>query len=67
MGPAVTDDERKRRNYVIAGAGGGFLLPLAGIVGALIFYSRGDNEAARILILGSVAGVIAYVLVFAAF
>ncbi len=59
--------ERKYRNYVIAAAVGGFLLPLAGMVGALLFYSRGDREAAGWVIGASVAGVLAYVIVFAAF
>lgn len=60
----INDDDRKHRNYVIAGAVGGFLLPLAGLVGALMFYSRDDKEAARILAIAALAGVIAYVLVF---
>ena len=59
--------ERKYRNYVIAAAVGGFLLPLAGMGGALLFYSRGDREAATWVIGASVAGVLAYVIVFAAF
>jgi zinc transporter ZupT len=60
------DDARKRRNYVIAGAVGGFLLPLAGIVGALVFYQRDDRDAARTLAIAAVAGVIAYLLLFSA-
>ena len=36
--------ERKYRNYVIAAAVGGFLFPWRGMVGALLFYSRGDRE-----------------------
>ena len=40
------EDERKYRNYVIAGAVGGFLLPIAGLVGAMVFYSRDDRAAA---------------------
>ena len=30
----MTPDETKRRNYLIAGTVGGFLLPLAGLIGA---------------------------------
>jgi zinc transporter ZupT len=63
----VDEAERKYRNYVIAAAVGGFLLPLAGMVGALLFYSRGDREAAGWVIGASAAGVLAYVIVFAAF
>ena len=65
MSPVNSDEERKRRNYVIAGSVGGFLLPLAGLIGALAFYQRDDQEAARIVGLASIAGVIAYVIVFA--
>ena len=63
----MDDADRKYRNYVIAAAVGGFLLPLAGLVGALLFYSRDDREAATWVISASIAGVLAYVIVFAAF
>jgi hypothetical protein len=63
----VDDADRKYRNYVIAAAVGGFLLPLAGLVGALLFYSRDDREAAAWVIGASIAGAVAYVIVFAAF
>jgi hypothetical protein len=63
----VDDADRKYRNYVIAAAVGGFLLPLAGLVGGLLFYSRDDREAATWVIGASIAGVLAYVIVFAAF
>ena len=63
----MDDADRKYRNYVIAAAVGGFLLPLAGLVGALLFYSRDDREAATWVIGASIAGVLAYVIVFAAF
>ena len=62
----MSEDERKRRNYVIAGSVGGFLLPLAGLIGALAFYQRDDPEAARIVGIASIAGVIAYLVLFAA-
>lgn len=61
----MTPEEKKRRNYVIAGSVGGFLLPLAGLIGALAFYQRDDQEAARIVGIASIAGVIAYLVVFA--
>ena len=63
----MDDADRKYRNYVIAAAVGGFLLPLAGLVGALLFYSRDDREAATWVIGASVAGVLACLIVFAAF
>jgi zinc transporter ZupT len=60
----VTPEERKRRNYVIAGAVGGFLLPLAGVVGAMVFYQRDDPDAARTLAIAAVAGLVAYLVLF---
>ena len=63
----MDDADRKYRNYVIAAAVGGFLLPLAGLVGALLFYSGDDREAATWVLGASLAGVVAYVIVFAAF
>jgi uncharacterized membrane protein (GlpM family) len=62
----MTPEEKKRRNYVIAGAVGGFLLPLAGIVGSLVFYQRDDPDAARTLLIAAVAGIIAYAVLFGA-
>ena len=59
-------DERKYRNYVIAGAIGGFLLPFAGLVGALLFAQRGDERAAERSPLASFVGILAYVLIFGA-
>lgn len=57
-------EEKKRRNYMIAGAVGGFLLPLAAIAGAFVFYSRDDADAARWCVIGAVAGLIVYVALF---
>ena len=62
----MTPEEKKRRNYVIAGTVGGFLLPLAGIVGSLVFYQRDDPDAARALLIAAVAGIIAYAVLFGA-
>jgi len=58
-------DDRKYRNYVIAAAVGGLLLPIAGMVGAMVFWTRGDERAARTVALVSLAGLIAYVILFA--
>jgi len=60
------DEERKRRNYVIAAAVGGFLLPLAGAVGAMIFWARDDSRAATTILAAAFAGLVAYALLFAA-
>ena len=64
-GPPTED--RKYRNYVIAAAVGGVLLPIAGMVGAMVFWTRGDESAARTVAIASVAGLILYVIVFAIF
>ncbi|MET0729980.1 MAG: hypothetical protein ABWZ03_02205 [Solirubrobacterales bacterium] len=60
----MTPAETKRRNYLIAGTVGGFLLPVAGLVGALAFWAQGDESAAIQVAAASIAGVIAYVVVF---
>jgi hypothetical protein len=57
-------DPRKYRNQVIAAAGGGFLLPMVGVIGAFIFFSRGDEHSAKIVGAASFAGAIAYGIVF---
>jgi hypothetical protein len=53
-------DPRKYRNYVIAGSVGGFLLPIVGIAGAAVFWTRGDERSAKIVAAASFAGAIAY-------
>jgi uncharacterized membrane protein (GlpM family) len=62
----MTPDETKRRNYLIAGTVGGFLLPLAGLIGALAFWQQGDEAAARQVALASMLGIVAYFIVFGA-
>ena len=57
-------ENRKYRNYLIAASVGGFLLPIAGMVGAWVFWSRGDERGARTVALASVAGLVAYVVLF---
>jgi len=61
----VSDDERRYRNYVIAAAVGGFLLPIAGLVGAMVFYSRGDRAAGSWIAGASAAGLLFYIVLFA--
>jgi hypothetical protein len=58
-------DDPKYRNYVIAAAVGGFLLPIAGMVGAMVFWTRGDQRSAQTVAVVSLLGLIAYVALFA--
>jgi hypothetical protein len=58
-------DPRKYRNYVIAASVGGFILPIAGLVGALLFASRGDERAAWTVGVVSALGLVFYVALFA--
>ena len=58
-------DPRKYRNQVIAASIGAFILPFAGIIGAFVFYERGDEKAAITVGVASFAGAIAYGALFA--
>ncbi len=58
-------DPRKYRNQVVAASIGGFLLPFAGLIGAFVFFSRGDERSAMIVGACSFAGAIAYGALFA--
>jgi EamA domain-containing membrane protein RarD len=62
----VQDDPRKYRNYVIAASVGGFLLPMVGLVGAFVFWSREDLRATKIIAAASFAGAVAYGILFGA-
>jgi hypothetical protein len=62
---APSPEDRKYRNYVIAGAVGGFLLPIAGMMGALVFAARGDERSAWTIGTVSAVGLIFYVILFA--
>ncbi len=59
-------DERRERNIAIAAVVGGFLLPLAGLVGAAIFYAREERDLAWRVLIASVLGVVFYLLLFTA-
>ncbi|HLM31102.1 MAG TPA: hypothetical protein VK326_05520 [Solirubrobacterales bacterium] len=59
----MTDDLRKRRNTIIAASVGAFLLPLAGLVGAMLFYSSEDRDAANTVFGAAAAGIVFYALV----
>ncbi len=50
---------------MIAAAAGGFLLPIAGMIGALVFASNGDERSAWTVGVVSLVGLIAYVILFA--
>jgi hypothetical protein len=60
----VEVDPLKYRNYVIAASVGGFLLPMVGLVGAFVFWSREDERSAKIVAAASFAGAIAYGILF---
>jgi hypothetical protein len=62
----VEIDPRKYRNYVIAASVGGFLLPMVGLVGAFVFWTRDDLQATKIVAAASFAGAIAYGVLFGA-
>jgi zinc transporter ZupT len=59
----MADELRKRRNTIIAASVGAFVLPLAGLVGAMLFYSNDDREAANTVLGAALAGIVFYVLV----
>ncbi len=61
----MTDEEKKQRNYLVAGAVSGFLLPLVGFAGAAVYATRGEGRPAWILGMAGVFGLIAYVILFA--
>ena len=43
---------------------GGFILPLAGMFGAVIFWSQGDRPAAMQVAAASTLGLVAYLVAF---
>lgn len=60
----MTDEQKKRRNTILAASVGSFLLPLAGLIVSLLFFARDDSEAGRTLLICAVLGVVFYVVVF---
>jgi len=62
----MTDEARRQRNIAIAAVIGGFLLPLAGLVGAALFYARDERDLAWRVLVASVLGVVFYLLLFTA-
>jgi hypothetical protein len=60
----VEVDPVKYRNYVIAASVGAFLLPMVGLVGAFVFWSRDDLRATKIVAAAAFAGAIAYGILF---
>jgi len=61
----LTEEAKTRRNQVIAASIGGFLLPIAGIAGAVVFYLRNDEKAAYTIGAFCFAGAVAYGALFA--
>ena len=57
-------ETRKQRNIAVAVHVGGFLLPLAGMIGAILYYVRGEERTAYTVALASVAGVFTYLILF---
>ncbi len=63
---AEGDDEIRNRNIMIAAAVGGFLLPLAGVIGSIIFYVRKQEREAWIVLGCSIVGIVSYTAVISA-
>jgi hypothetical protein len=57
-------EERRQRNLRIAVYGGALLLPLAGILGALAFYARGERSTAARVAWFAAIGAALYVVLF---
>ena len=62
----MPDEDRRQRNIVIAAYVGGFLLPLAGLVGAGLFYAREERDLAWRVLAASILGVVFYALLLTA-
>ena len=63
---AEEKDERYARNILIAAAVGGFLLPLAGVIGSIIFYVRKQEREAWIVLGCSIVGIVSYTVLISA-
>lgn len=59
-------DDPQRRNYRIAALGGSFLLPFAGLVGAIVLFTQKDRELATAALAGSLLGAVAWTFVLTA-
>ncbi len=63
----MSDAERaKRRNYRIVGAIGGFVFPIAGAIGAGLFYANGDRDLGLSTAIAAAAGAVVYAVAFLA-
>jgi hypothetical protein len=62
----VSDERKKRRNYRIVGCVGGFLFPIAGAIGAAVFYANDDRELATSTIFASLVGAVFWLLLLTA-
>lgn len=59
----MSDEEKQRRNMLLATSIGSVILPLPGLIGALLFYARDDRDAAWLLLVSSALGILLYVLI----
>ncbi len=59
-------DTAKRRNQRIAALGGSFVLPFAGLVGAIVLLLQDDREMAMNALAGAVLGAVAWILLLTA-
>ena len=59
-------EDPKRRNQRIAALGGSFLLPFAGLVGAIVLFVQDDRELAMSALAGSLLGAVAWTLLLTA-
>ncbi len=62
----MSDEETKRRNYRIVGYIGGFLFPIAGAIGAAVFYANDDRELATSTLVASLVGAVFWVFLLTA-
>lgn len=62
----MIEDANQRRNYRIAALGGSFLLPFAGLVGAIVLFVQEDRELATAALTGSLIGAVAWTLLLTA-
>ncbi len=63
--PDPDEQELKDRNMFIAAIGGAFLLPFAGVFGAVLYYMREEERKAWYVLGASFLGAVAYGAAFA--
>ena len=63
---AERNEEVYNRNLLIAASVGGFLLPIAGVIVAVLFYVQKKERAAWIVLGSSILGIVSYMVLFSA-